>query len=95
MDINKIIEHAQSLEHQLYIKYKLVEQPNKEDIVKWYRLTNLYIAKGLPPEDASRKAAWETFEIDINILRKSQTDTIEALLLKAQKSVEENEKNGG
>ncbi|HIF9082532.1 TPA: hypothetical protein ACX6NP_003444 [Photobacterium damselae] len=93
MDINKILEQSMSLEHQIFIKYGLVSHPTEEDIAKWYYRTQANIADGMDPEQASRKAAFDVYDIDPRILRKSQADTIEALLLRAKQLVERESNN--
>lgn len=92
MDIYEALEKAKSIEHQLFIKYSLVKHPTESEVFSWSILAEQYISEGLNKDDAGRKAANETFEVDLRICRKSQADTIEALLEKVKKKVDsENE----
>lgn len=92
MDIHEALEKAKSIEHQLFIKYSLVKYPTEDEVLSWSILTQNYINEGLNKDDAGRKAANETFDVDLRIRRKSQADTIEALLEKVKKKVDnENE----
>lgn len=93
MEIRDLLEQEISLEHQLYIKYSLVKHPTESEIVKWLYLTNQYISDGIDPDKAAREAALDCFEVDPHIIRKSQTDTIEALLLLAKKKIEDKTSN--
>ncbi|MCG9559868.1 hypothetical protein [Vibrio kanaloae] len=89
MNIQDIMKQASSVEHQLFIKYSLVKHPSKEEITSWLERTEYYLKQGLSKDEAGRKAASEAFEVDLNIIRKSQADTIEALLEKAKKKVDD------
>ena len=91
MHINELINQASSLEHQLFIKYRLEIHPTKDEIYNWYCKTNSYIESGLDMENAARRAALDCFRVNHNIVRKSQVDTIEALLAMARKKVDEDD----
>lgn len=91
MDINELMKQARSLEHQLFIKYRLDVHPTKDEIRKWYCKTNDYIVSGLDIENAGKLAALDCFKVNENIVRKSQVDTIEALLAMARKKVDEDD----
>ncbi|EMK3321293.1 hypothetical protein V8049_004258 [Vibrio vulnificus] len=93
MNIKELLEQANSLEHQLFIKYSLVKHPTELEIINWFELTNQYVSDGAEPDQAAKKAALKCFDVDPHIIRKSQTDTIEALLLLAKKKVEGNTKD--
>lgn len=92
MDIHELIKQANRIETQLFIKYRLVKHPTNDQVIAWYQATTAYIDNGFNIEEAAQKAANDIFEIDARIVRKSQTDTIEALLALAKKRVvEEND----
>ncbi|HHQ4622620.1 hypothetical protein [Aeromonas veronii] len=91
MDINELMKQARSLEHQLFIKYRLDEHPTKDEISKWYGKTNDYIVSGLDIENAGKLAALDCFKVNESIVRKSQVDTIEALLAMVKKMVDEDD----
>ncbi|HFG2162366.1 MULTISPECIES: hypothetical protein [Vibrio] len=93
MNIDDLLEKVKSLEHRLFIKYSLVQHPTEAQIAKWYELTNQFISDGVEPEQAAKKAAFDSFEVDPSMIRKTQADTIEALLLMARKKVEEKTKD--
>ncbi|WP_213865652.1 hypothetical protein, partial [Vibrio crassostreae] len=95
VNIQELIDRANNLEHQLYIKYSLVTHPQVSDIQNWVKRTEAYMSDGDSLEAASCKAALEAFEVDPRIIRKSQTDTIEALLAMAKAKVDEETKNNG
>jgi len=61
-------------------KYKTTQRPTKQQILHFKMLVNQYIREGDNAEKAGQKAARKSFQIDETILRKSQGDTIEALL---------------
>ncbi|HHQ4580169.1 TPA: hypothetical protein ACSP17_002394 [Aeromonas hydrophila] len=85
------MKQARSLEHQLFIKYRLEVHPAKDEITKWHDKTNDYIVAGLDMENAGKRAALDCFKVNENIVRKSQTDTIEALLAMVKKMVDEDD----
>ena len=93
MNIKELLEQANSLEHQLFIKYSLVKHPTESEIIDWFELTNQYVSDGAEPDQAAKKAALKCFDVDPQMIKKSQTDTIEALLLLAKKKVEGNTKD--
>lgn len=69
----------------LRIKYKLSEIPTDEQAFAWAALVEKYERQGLDAEEAGYKAADTLFEIDPNLILKSEADTIEALLEQAKK----------
>lgn len=69
----------------LRIKYKLRTAPNDVEADAWAAAAERYIAQGIEPEEAGRRAADELFEIVPNLMLKSQADTIEALLERAKR----------
>lgn len=91
MDINELMKQARSLEHQLFIKYRLDVHPTEDEIRKWHCKTNDYVLSGLDVENAGKLAALDCFKVNENIVRKSQVDTIEALLAMARKKVDEDD----
>lgn len=91
MNINELINQSRTLEHQLFIKYRLEVHPTKDEIQDWYCKTNSYIKSGLDMENAARRAALNCFRVNPSIVRKSQVDTIEALLAMARKRADEDD----
>lgn len=89
MDIHEVIKICSTLEHKIFIKYSLVEMPNQMEVNNWLNLTEKYINESMSEAEAGQLAADESFVIDKTILRRSQADTIEALLEMARKKVKE------
>ena len=65
---------------RLALKYKTISTPNTAQILHFKMLTNQYRREGHSLEQAGQKAAEKAFRIDEQIIRKSQGDTLEALL---------------
>lgn len=54
MDMNSVAEYLKQ-------KYNLVNKPNKQEIISWYRKTNEFKSKGYPPIKAAEFAAESAF----------------------------------